>query len=210
MALRLLLADDHQIVRKALRVLLEQAGFEVIAEAEHGHDAVRLAKTHAFDVGIFDIAMPQLNGIDAARAILQTLPRTGIILLTVHHAEHQIITALKAGVRGYVLKDQAPEELVHAIKEVARGGVYLGPGVSRFVVETYLAGSTIPADPLTLREREVLQLIAEGKTTKEIAVVLGVSAKTAESYRARLMQRLDIHETAGLVRYAIRHGIVSP
>lgn len=210
MPLRLLLADDHQIVRYALRVVLEQAGFEVIAEAAHGHDAVRLAKTHAFDVAILDISMPQLNGIDAARAILQTSPKAGIILLTVHYAEHQIIPALRAGIRGYVLKAQALEELVQAIKEVARGGMYLGPGVSRFVVDTYLAGSAIPADPLTVREREVLQLIAEGRTTKEVASLLGVSAKTAESYRARLMQRLDIHETAGLVRYAIRHGIISP
>lgn len=209
MPLRILLADDHQIVRQGFRALLEREGLEVMGEATNGQEAVSLVSPTQYpDVAVLDLSMPRLNGLDAAREIRQICPHTGIILLTVHAEEHQIVAALRAGVRGYVLKTQAAQELVHAIQEVATGGTYLSPGVSRVVVGAYLAGRDVPADPLSPREREALRLVAEGKTTKEIAVVLGVSVKTAESYRARVMDKLDIHDTAGLVRYAIRRGII--
>lgn len=210
MALRVLLADDHQIVRQGFRALLEREGFEVVGEAADGQEAVRLARAHCPDVAVLDLSMPQLNGLDAAREILKACPRTRIILLTVHTEEYQIVAALRAEIRGYVLKTQATDELVQAIREVAGGGTYLSPGVSRVVVEAYLAGSDLPRDPLTPREHQVLQLVAEGKTTKEVAALLGLSVKTAESYRARIMEKLDIHETAGLVRYAIRQGLLEP
>jgi DNA-binding NarL/FixJ family response regulator len=209
MPLRVLLADDHQIVRQGFRALLEREGIEVMGEAADGEGAVRLvSQAGCPDVAVLDLSMPLLNGLDAARAIRQVCPRTGIILLTMHTEEHQIVAALRAGIRGYVVKTQAAEELVQAIREVAGAGTYLSPSVSRVVVDAYLAGNDLPADPLTPRERRVLQLVAEGKTTKEIAAVLNVSTKTAESYRGRLMDKLDIHETAGLVRYAIRRGII--
>jgi len=161
-------------------------------------------------VAVLDLAMPLLNGLDTAREILRISPRTRTILLTMHPEDHYIFEALRAGIEGYVLKTQAAEDLVRAIREVFRGMIYLSPGVSRAVVQAYLAKTDLPPDPLAPRERQVLQLVAEGKTTKEIAVLLGISVKTAESYRSRIMQKLDIHETAGLVRYAIRRGLIQP
>lgn len=210
MPLRVLLADDHQIVRQGLRALLEREGLEVVGEAADGREAVRLAQALSPDVAVLDLAMPQLNGLEAAREILQACPRTKPILLTMHTDDHQIVNALRSGIRGYVVKTQATEELVQAIREVTRGGTYLSPGVSRVVVEAYLARAEPPPDPLTRRERQVLQLVAEGKTSKEIAALLGVTSKTAETYRAGLMEKLDIHDTAGLVRYAIRRGLIQP
>jgi two-component system response regulator NreC len=208
MPTRILLADDHQIVRQGLRALLETEGFAVMAEASDGHEAVRLAQTLRPDVSVLDVAMPQLNGLDAARAILRASPTTKTVLLTMHTEDRYVSEALKAGVRGYVLKSQASADLIQAIREVARGMTYLSPGVSRAVVDAYLAKTDLPPDPLTLRERQVLQLVAEGKTTKEVAAMLGVSVKTAESHRTRIMAKLNIHETAGLVRYAIRNGLI--
>ena len=208
MPLRILLADDHQIVRQGLRALLESQGFAVVGEAGDGHEAVRLTQTLRPEVSVLDVAMPQLNGLDAARAILRALPTTKTVLLTMHTEDRYVSEALKAGVRGYVLKNQASGDLVQAIREVARGMTYLSPGVSRAVVDAYLAKTDLPPDPLTLRERQVLQLVAEGKTTKEVAGLLGVSVKTAESHRTRIMAKLNIHETAGLVRYAIRNGLI--
>jgi DNA-binding NarL/FixJ family response regulator len=152
--------------------------------------------------------MPMLNGIDAAREIIAESPRLPIMLLTVHSDEPCIVAALQAGVRGYVIKTQAAEELLDAIRDVLAGGTYLSPSVSRIVVQAYLEGRAVAADPLTLREREVLQLVAEGETTKEIASALDLSVKTAEYYRSRVMAKLGIHDTAGLVRYAIRHRVV--
>jgi len=154
--------------------------------------------------------MPRLNGLDAAREILRTCPGTKVILLTMHADEHQVVAALRAQIRGYVVKTQAAEEFLQAIQEVSRGGIYLSPSVSRVVVEAYLASRHLPPEPLTPRERQVLQLVAEGNTTKEIADLLGVTVKTAESYRTRIMEKLDIHQTAGLVRYAIRQGVIQP
>jgi DNA-binding NarL/FixJ family response regulator len=208
--LRILLADDHQVVRQGFRALLEGQGFEVVAEAADGREAVRLAETHHPDVAVLDLSMPHLNGLDAAADILRRVTGVRLVLLTMHKDEHQIVAALRAGIRGYVLKSQAAKELTQAIQEVANGGMYLSPGVSRVVVDAYLAGRSTPADPLAPREREVLQLVAEGKTSKEIASALGLSVKSAESYRARIMDKLDIHDTAGLVRYAIRQRLIEP
>jgi len=208
MALQILLADDHQVVRQGFRAVLEREGFQVAAEAVNGREAVRLAKANHPDVAILDLSMPELNGIDAAREILQASDRTSVLLLTMHIAEHQVLTALRTGIRGYVVKTQAADELVRAIREVCGGGIYLSPAVSGILVDAYLSGRETPPDPITSREREVLQLVAEGRTSKEVASRLGVTSKTAESYRARIMEKLDIHETASLVRYAIRRGVI--
>jgi two-component system, NarL family, response regulator NreC len=205
---RVLLADDHAIFRQGLRGLLERAGFDVVAEAKDGREAVKLTQEHSPDVAILDFAMPLLDGSDAAREIARTSARTQAILLTMHAEEPYIIKALEAGVRGYVLKTQSATELVNAIQEVVRGGVYLSPEVSSAIAQAYQARSGSPSSPLTLRERQVLELIAEGKTTKELAQILGITAKTADSHRTRLMTKLGIHDTAGLVRYAIRQGLI--
>ena len=210
MPIRVLLADDHQIMRQGLKNLLEREGFAVVAEASDGRDAIRLAETSHPDVAVLDLAMPALNGVDAGREITRASPRTKAILLTMHKEDPYVLQALNAGISGYVLKSQAAEDLVQAIREVARGSMYLSPGVSRAVVDAYRAKTDLPPDPLSPREREVLQLVAEGKTTKEVAAILGVSVKTAESHRTRIMEKLDIHETASLVRYAIRRGLIQP
>ena len=208
MALRILLADDHLIVRQGLRALLERAQFEIVAEASDGVEAVRLTESLKPDIAVLDLVMPTLNGLDAGRQIVERT-KTGVLLLTMQTAEHHVAAALRSGIRGYLVKSQAAEDLVHAIKQVNRGQIFLSPEVSRIVVDGYLAGTPAP-DPLAPREREVLQLVAEGRTSKEIAAQLGLSVKTAESYRTSIMQKLDIHETAGLVRYAIRRGLITP
>jgi len=210
MSLHILLADDHLIVRQGLKVLLEREGFNVVGEASDGREAVRLAQELCPDIALLDLTMPLLNGIDAGRAMIQASPKTKIVLLTMHTEDHYVLEALRAGIKGYILKTKAAEELVEAIQEVSRGKLYLTPGVSEAVVQAYLAKTELPPEPLSPREREVLQLIAEGKTTKEVAVVLGISVKTAESHRTRIMEKLDIHETASLVRYAIRRDLILP
>ena len=210
MPLRILLADDHLIFRQSLKGLLEREGFQIIGEAADGQEAVRRVRDLSPDVAVLDLAMPLLNGLDAAREIVRASPRTRPILLTMHTEDPYVMEALRAGIKGYVLKTQPSTDLVQAIQEVSRGRIYLSPGNSRTVVDAYLAKTELPPDPLSPREREVLQLVAEGKTTKEIARLLGVSVKTAENHRTRIMAKLDIHETAGLVRYAIRHGIIQP
>jgi two-component system, NarL family, response regulator NreC len=209
LAVRVMLADDHVIVRQGLRALLERDGFEVVGDASDGHAAMELVEKLHPEVAVLDISMPLLNGIDAAKRILQSHPRTKVIMLTMFTEEHYVLEALRAGVSGYVLKTKAAGELVEAIRVVIKGETYLSPGVSRTVVEAYLAKADTPVDPLTVRERQVIQLVAEGKTTKEIASLLGISIKTADSHRTNLMEKLDIHDVAGLVRYAIRHGIIS-
>jgi DNA-binding NarL/FixJ family response regulator len=207
---RILLADDHLIVRQGLRALLERDGLEVIGEAADGHAAVRLAGDLHPDVAILDFAMPLLNGLDAAKEIRRRSPKTRTILLTVHTEDHYVLEALQAGVSGYVVKTQAAADLVQAIHEVCRNATYLSPAVSRSIVDAYLSKTASPAEVLSSRERQVLQLVAEGKTTKEIAALLGVSPKTADSHRTRIMRKLEIHDTAGLVRYAIRRGLIQP
>ena len=205
---RVLLADDHVIVRQGFRALLEREGLEVVAEAANGHEAVRLAGELLPDVAVLDFAMPLLNGLDAAKEIRRRSPRTRTLLLTVHTEDHYVLEALQAGVHGYVVKTQAAADLVQAIREIRGNAIYLSPTISRAVVEAYFDKVTPPGDVLSSRERQVLQLVAEGKTTKEIAGVLGVSIKTADSHRARIMRKLDIHDTAGLVRFAIRRGLI--
>jgi two-component system response regulator NreC len=202
------LADDHPLVRQGVRRLLERAEFEILGEASNGLEAISLAEQFRPDVIVLDLSMPTLNGIEAVHEISRVSPRTKIILLTMYTEEHHILEALRAGVNGCLSKTQAPEHLLDAIREVSAGGVYLSPSVSGAIVQGYLAKTERPYDPLTSRERQVLQLIAEGKTTKQIAVILGVTVKTAESHRSTLMGKLNIHSTADLVRYAIRRGLV--
>jgi len=196
------------VVRQGLKALLEREGFDIVGEASDGHETSRLAKELSPDIAILDLAMPLLNGIESGRTISRACPSVRTIALTVHTESHYVLAALEAGFSGYVLKSQAAAQLVRAIQEVGRGSIYLSPGVSRLVVEASLARTRPPKDPLSRREREVLQLVAEGKTSKQIAKLLGVSAKTAESHRARIMAKLRIHDTAGLVRYAIREGFI--
>lgn len=210
MPLRVLLADDHAIVREGLKLLLERAGLDVVGEAADGHEAVALAERHKPDVAVLDVSMPLLNGLEAGREILRTCPATRVVLLTMHAEEHQVITAIRAGIRGYVLKSQTSSDLVQAVRNVWRGDVYLSPGVSRVFVEGYLAPTPSASDVLAPRELQILRLIAEGKTSKEIATLLNLTVKSVESYRSRIMEKLDIHQTAGLVRYAIRSGLIEP
>src|SRR5436309_716924 len=196
MATRVLLADDHTIVRQGLRILLQREGFEVVGEAANGVEAVRLATETVPDVVVLDYGMPVMNGLAAAREIMATCPRAKLILLTMHADDRYVLEAVRLGVKGYVVKSQAPTDLVRAIHEVLNGMMYLSPRVSRTVVQAYLAKSELPPDPLTPREREVLQLVAAGKTTKEVAELLGISVKTAESHRTHIMQKVDTSNTA--------------
>jgi DNA-binding NarL/FixJ family response regulator len=202
------LADDHALVRDGLRaVLAREPDIQVVGEAADGRDALRMVETARPDVAVLDLSMPLLNGLDVARQLVRDRgPRT--ILMTVHDEDRYVLQAVRAGVRGYVLKKQAAADLVRAIREVAGGRVYLSPGVGAAVAEALRTGGPGPDERLTPREREVLQLVAEGKTTKEIAGILNVSVKTADAHRTRLMQKLDIHDIAGLTRCAIRLGLV--
>jgi DNA-binding NarL/FixJ family response regulator len=208
MSLRVLVAEDHQLVSDGIVALLKAAGHEIVGRASDGQTAVRLAETLHPDIAVLDASMPLLNGIDASRAIQRVRPDTKAIIVTVHDEDEYVLNAFRAGVRGYVLKKQAAADLLQAIKEVQAGSVYVSPGMSRALVDAVRTNTEMRSDLLTGREREVLQLVAEGKTSKEIASVLDVSVKTAETHRANIMNKLDIHETAGLVRYAIRHGMV--
>jgi two-component system, NarL family, response regulator NreC len=210
MAIRVVLADDHVLVRQSLRSLLEREGFQVVGEASDGQEAIRRVDAMQPDIAVMDISMPMLNGVDAARELRRSSPKTKSILLTQHDEDQYIFEALEAGVKGYVLKSQAASDLVQAIKQISRGQTYLSPGVSAAVMEAFRSKSERRRDPLTARERQVLQLIAEGKSTKDVASLLGISVKTAESHRTTLMKKLNIHETASLVRYAVRRGIVQP
>lgn len=214
MSIRLLLADDHQIVRNGLRALLEkQTDVEVVGEAENGRMAVQSAQELKPDVVIIDITMPDLNGIEASRQILATHPDTKVIGLSMHSDRRFVAGMLDAGAKGYLLKDCAFEELALAIRTVAANKIYLSPGITGIVVKDYLnhlpAANASPAGPLTNREREVLQLLAEGKSTRQIASSLHLSVKTIETHRRQIMEKLDIHTIAGLTKYAIREGLIS-
>ena len=208
MAVRVLLADDHEIVRQGLRILLEREGFQVVGEAANGHEAVKLCEATHPEIAILDLSMPLLNGVDAAREIMKSNPRTKVVLLTMHTEDHLILESLRAGVTGYVLKTKAASELVQALRAVCQGEMFLTQSISRTIVQAFLRNTPVPGNPISDRERQVLQLVAEGKTTKEVASLLGISVKTAESHRSNLMEKLNIHDTAGLVRYAIKHGLI--
>jgi DNA-binding NarL/FixJ family response regulator len=205
-----LLADDHQLVRQGLKALLEKEGFCVIAEASTGREAINFAEQLHPQVAVLDVTMPILKGFDAAREILYTSPKTRIILLTMHSESQYILEGFRLGAKGFVLKTQAADDLVRAIRKAMRGGTYMSPEMSQAVVEAHQNKTGLPVDPLTARERQVLQLIAEGKGSKEAANLLQLSPKTVETYRARLIEKLNIHDTAGLVRYAVRRGMIQP
>lgn len=190
--------------------MLAREGFAVVAEAADGREALRQSEWTHPEVVVLDLAMPGLNGIDAAREIMRVSPGTKTIILTQHAEEPYILEALRAGVHGYVLKSQAVSDMIQAIRDVHRGRLYLSPSISNIVVGAYRERGELPRDPLTPREREVLQLIAEGKSTKQVAETLGITVKTAESHRSRIMSKLQIHEKTGLVRYAIKRGLIQP
>ena len=209
MPTRIVLAEDHIIVRDGLRAILERDGFEIVAEVSDGLEAVKQAKETQPDIAVLDLSMPNMNGITAAGEIRKVSERTRIILLTIHTDRQYVIGALRAGVHAFIAKSQAAKDLVQAIRLVSLGRTYLSPSISQTVVDACLDGSSSTQDPLSPRERQVLQLVAEGKTTKEAAWILGISVKTAESHRTRIMSKLDVHETASLVRYAIKAGVVS-
>jgi DNA-binding NarL/FixJ family response regulator len=211
-AVRVLLADDHAIVRAALRLLVERIeGVTVVAEASDGLDALAQAQLHRPDVVVMDISMQGMNGIEATRRMKAEIPGSRVLILSSHTTEEFVQSALMAGASGYVVKDCLPLELAAAIEAVLRGDCYLSPGVSRHVVSGFVRGSAAPASGLALlteRQREVLQMIAEGKSTKQAAHALGLGVKTVETHRAALMQRLGIRDVAGLVLFAVRHGLI--
>ena len=212
--IRILLADDHTLVRAGICSLIKNMeGTEVIAEAGDGREALRLVRTHRPDVVLMDVAMPGLNGLEATARIAKKFPHVRVIILSMHINEEYVLQALRAGAAGYLVKGADAAELEIAIRAVARGETYLSPTVSKHVVTDYIqriSGETTSLELLTPRQREVLQLIAEGYSTKKIASTLKISVKTVETHRMQLMERLDIHDIAGLVRYAIRVGLVRP
>jgi DNA-binding NarL/FixJ family response regulator len=207
---RVLLADDHILLRQGVRALIETYGVTVVAEAGDGREAIRLAEETQPEVALLDVMMPLLNGLDVVREIRRVSSRTKSLLLTMHTDDAFVLEALKVGVKGYLLKTQPVTDVVRAIRDVSNGSFYLSPGISQAVIHAFLAKSDLPSDPLTIREREVLQLVAQGMTTKKVAGLLGVSVKTAESHRYRIMDKLDIHDTASLVRYSIRRRLIEP
>jgi DNA-binding NarL/FixJ family response regulator len=211
--IRVLVADDHALVRAGIRALLEALDdVEVVAEAGDGRHALAMARAHRPDVLLSDIAMPHLTGLELAAVVARELAPTRVVILSMHASEEYASRALQAGAAGYLLKDSDPAELEVALRAVARGETYLSPAVSTHVIAEYLrrTGGAAAAGPLTPRQREILRLVAEGETTKGIARHLGISAKTVEAHRAQLMDRLGIRDVAGLVRYAIRTGLVDP
>jgi DNA-binding NarL/FixJ family response regulator len=205
--LRVFVADDHVIVRQGLKTILQES-FEVVGEASDGHNAIRVCRTVQPDIAILDVGMPLLNGIDAAREIRKCCPNIKVILLTMYGEESYVVAGLRAGITGYVLKSNAFSSLLQAIEAVTRNETYLSPGVTGGVLKAYSSQTAPPSDPLSIREREVLQLLAEGKNVKEVGDILGISAKTAEAHRGRVMRKLGIFNLAGLVRYALKRGLV--
>ena len=212
---RILLADDHNILRDGMRLLLErQPGFAVVGEAADGREIVELAREHQPNVVVMDIAMPNMNGIEATRRIVEKHPETGVVILSMHYDESYVLRSLKAGARAYLLKDALKAELISAIRAVAEGRSYFSPKISRILQEDYVeALGRKDADDsyelLTDREREILQLVAEGKTNKEIAGVLNVSLYTVDTHRTHILQKLNLHSVPELILYAVRKGIIS-
>jgi len=212
--IRILLADDHTVVRKGLRLLLEnQPGFQVLAEAADGRAAVALAEQYVPDVVVMDLAMPTLNGIEAARQLTSKLPRTAVVFLSMHSDESYVLKALKAGARAYLLKDSAEHDLIQAVRAVAEGKSFFSPAISKMMMEDYMRELQERQvedtyELLTTREREVLQLLAEGKSNKEVAAILNLSLYTVETHRGNILQKLNLHSGAELILYAIRKGVI--
>jgi two-component system, NarL family, response regulator NreC len=214
MSVSVLIADDHGVVRKGLRLLLQQfPEIEVVGEAANGREAVRMTSELSPGVVLMDVAMPLLNGIDAAEQIRKSNEQVGVILLTMHADEGYVLRALNAGVKGYLLKETAEEDLARAVKAVSQGKPYFSPAITKTLLEDYMRvlkqeGLADSFELLTAREKEVLQLLAEGKTNKEVASILDVSLYTVESHRTNLMQKLNLHNTAEIVLYAVRKNLV--
>lgn len=212
--LRILLADDHGILRAGLRLLLQtMEGIEVVGEASDGREAIALTRKLKPDVVMMDIMMPELNGLDATARVVASSPGTNVVILSMSASEESVLAALRAGAVGYLLKNVPPVELELALRAASRGETYLCSGVSKYLVDRAVTRSRLAENSwelLTPRQREVLQLVAEGRTSKEIARRLGISVRTAETHRTQIMDALDIHDVAGLVRYALRKGLISP
>ena len=212
--IRILLADDHAVVRDGLRALLErQADMAVVAEAGDGRECVQLAENHLPDVVLMDVAMPEMNGIEAARRIIAASPRTGVVMLSMHHDESYVLRSLKAGAIGYLLKDSPREDVLSAVRAAAEGRSFLSRKVSRILQEDYVRqlesrGLEDSYELLTDREREILQLLAEGKANKDVANLLNISLTTVETHRSHILQKLSLHSTADLILYAVRKRII--
>lgn len=215
MSIRVLVADDHTIIRSGLRMLLErESGFEVVAEASDGRQAVELAESLKPDVAMLDIGMPNLNGIEATRQIVQKLPRTRVVVLSMHSDESYVLKALKSGARGYLLKDSAESDILNSIRAVNDGKAYFSPEISRMLVEDYMRqmqqrGVEDSYELLTAREREILQMLAEGRSNKEISSALNLSPYTVETHRGNILQKLNLHSLPELILYAVRKGVIS-
>ena len=207
--IRILLADDHAVVRQGFKMILSaQSDMEIVGEAANGREAVDLSEQLKPDIVVMDVAMPELNGIEATRRLLGSLPHSRVIALSMHKDSVYVREVLRAGARGYLLKDSGAEDLVRAIRAVAGGESWLSPAVSNAVLDDYRRHVTNPIDLLTSREREVLQMLAEGKTNKEIAVVLNLSVYTVDAHRGRIMEKLNLHSINELVRFAVRNGLI--
>jgi two-component system response regulator NreC len=213
--IRILLADDHTVVRKGLRLLLEsQPDFQVIADAANGRETIALVERHTPDVVVMDVAMPGLNGIEAARQISAKFPQTAIVFLSMHSDEGYVLKALKSGARAYLLKDSAENDLINAVKAVREGKAFFSPAISKMMIEDYMwqmqqREVEDSYDLLTTREREILQLFAEGKNNKDVANILNLSLYTIETHRSNIFQKLNLHSSAELILYAVRKGVIS-
>ena len=207
--IRILLADDHAVVRQGFKMILgAQTDMEIVGEAGNGREAVELAQQLKPDVVVMDVAMPELNGIEATRRLADSAPHARVVALSMHKDSVYVREILRAGARGYLLKDSVAADLVSAVRAVARGEGYLSPAVSDAVLDDYRRHVTNPVDLLTSREREVLQMLAEGKTNKEIATVLNLSVYTVDAHRGRIMEKLNLHSINELVRFALRNGMI--
>jgi len=211
--IELLIADDHTLLRDGMRALLESTErIKVVAEANDGIEVMELLKKHQPNIVLMDIGMPRMNGLDATKLITENYSDTRVLILSMHANEEYALRALRAGAAGYILKEARKQELLHAIETVASGGTYLSPKVSQHVIENYVqsvGANKSPLEKLTPRQRETLKLIAEGRSNREIALMLDLSIKTVETHRTQLMERLDIHDVAGLVRFAIKSGLTT-
>lgn len=211
-ALRILLADDHTIVRHGLRRMIEERpDWQVVAEASDGRQAIRLAELHKPDVAIVDVAMPLLNGIETTRQLVRKIPRLRVLVLSMHTDEVYVTQMLKAGAAGYLLKDSADTDLLQAVAAVAQGQSFFSPAIARLMVDEYVRPrpeGTDRYETLSAREREIFQLVAEAKTNKEIAALLGISPSTVETHRAKIIQKLDLHSATEIALYAVRRGVI--